>query len=360
MSLFIRHCQEINLSVSLPPPTYVFKFSGFACQAPWRQARQITLPIVSEATVRKQHKFTQGRNGSWLTHQAASTQITGRQSTKDVPLSGAVLKWWDRFHDPGAGSLSKGPESAECARKSDGSQDLANHNGYHTLLHPSSALEPRDPTAGSCIIRVSSDAKCHRSKQKRDARGSRVSTEHARRRPSQDPARTKHIQLPEPMDGSQRRIAREMIFRRLANRNLVTTSPSSKSPYRGLMATKMSTPALQGSKLALENTSSVPKRLSPGLNQSWNKDAEPALCISSRATDPNNKNINLRMQWDFRQFRESTRKFAEAPSLYKLELRLCVLPYSPILKKLSWNISCNALRDFPVISWITNSRTKKA
>ena len=48
-------------------------------------------------------------------------------------------------HDPGAGLLAEDSASTECDRESNGSQDLAHHNAYHTLLHPSSALEPRDP-----------------------------------------------------------------------------------------------------------------------------------------------------------------------------------------------------------------------
>ena len=51
---------------------------------------------------------------------------------------------WEIAHDPGAGLLSGDPESAECARESNGSQDLAHHNSNHTMLHPSSALETRD------------------------------------------------------------------------------------------------------------------------------------------------------------------------------------------------------------------------
>ena len=34
MSLFIRHYQEIPFRFLFPPPTYMLKFSGFACQAP--------------------------------------------------------------------------------------------------------------------------------------------------------------------------------------------------------------------------------------------------------------------------------------------------------------------------------------
>lgn len=84
----------------------------------------------------------------WLTEQLptpAHTTAVVRELTSSPHPAQPVALLEGSTYDPDAGLPSGDPEGTECVRESDGSQDLAHHNAYHTLLRPSSTLEPRDP-----------------------------------------------------------------------------------------------------------------------------------------------------------------------------------------------------------------------